>query len=453
MACVIPFGKVETKPTPMGMIQGFVNDEILKERKIWAKRHLLLAYDDIYSIEYMQQKLLPWWRKEFNDFNAMLSAAAKDYDTLMERCAAFDRQLMEQADKAGGKQYAQLIALSYRHVFASGKIVIGPDGGLLFFHKECFSNGCIATVDVSYPACPFFALFAPELLKGMMQPIFEFAASDKWKFPFSPHDVGTYPKANGQAYNPTKIEGQMPVEECGNMIIMAALAAAGDQNAKFAEKYWGLLTQWAAYLKEKGLNPENQLCTDDFAGHLAHNTNLSLKAINALGAYAMMCDMLKKPEAAAYKDAAKQMAVEWVKMADDGNHYRLTFDGPDTWSMKYNLVWDRILGLGLFPPEVAAKEVAHYLRVQNKYGVPLDGRKDYTKSDWLVWCATLATDPQDFRKLINPLRLFCNETPDRCPFTDWYDTKTAKCVGFRARPVIGGIFIKMLAEDAVPWRK
>jgi len=30
-----------------------------------VSRHVLLGYDDIYSIEYMQQKLLPYWRKEF----------------------------------------------------------------------------------------------------------------------------------------------------------------------------------------------------------------------------------------------------------------------------------------------------------------------------------------------------------------------------------------------------
>lgn len=432
LACGMPLGQVEDKP---------------------VARHLLLAYDDVYSIEYMHKKLLPWWRKTYPDFNAMLAAADKDYLSLVDKCAAFDASLVAAAEKAGGPEYARLIAMSYRHVFASGKPAIGPDGGLLFFHKECFSNGCIATVDVSYPASPFFALFAPEFLKGMTEPIFEFAASDKWTFPFAPHDVGTYPKANGQVYSAGKIQGQMPVEECGNMIIMAGLAAVAEGNAKFAEKYWKLLTQWAEYLKEKGLNPENQLCTDDFAGHLAHNTNLSLKAINALGAYGMLCGMLGKPEAAQYKETAKNMAAEWVKMASDDDHYRLTFDKPGTWSMKYNLVWDPILKLGLFPEDVAKKEIAYYLKIQNKYGLPLDNRKDYTKSDWLVWCATMASNPEDFQKLIAPLYLFCNETKDRCPFTDWYDTKTAKCVGFRARPVIGGIFIKLLAENGVPWQK
>jgi hypothetical protein len=431
IACALPLGEV--------------GDQLIR-------RFLILAYDDIYSIEYMHTKLRPWWWKEYGSFEQMLEYCARHCGSLVRKCEVLDAELAGDARRIGGNRYADLIGLSYRHVFASGKIVAGPNGEPWYFNKECFSNGCVDTVDVSYPASPFFALFEPALLKGMTEPVFEFAASDKWKWPFSPHDVGQYPKANGQVYNPTKLEGQMPVEECGNMVIMAALASRAEGNAKFAERHWKLLTQWAEYLKEKGLDPENQLCTDDFAGHLAHNANLSLKAINALGAYAMMCDMLGKQEAASYRDTAKRMACEWVKMADDGDHYRLTFDKPGTWSLKYNLVWDRILDLNLFPPEVAQEEVAYYLKAQNKYGVPLDMRKDYTKSDWLVWSASLVTSKGDFEKLIGPLHRFCQETPDRLPFTDWYDTRTAKCVGFRARPVIGGIFIRLMDDEAT-WKK
>lgn len=417
-----------------------------------AMRYLILAYDEEYAIEYNGTKLVPWWRQKLGSLNALINQASARRGELMKRCAALDEELMYDAESVGGPEYARLIALGYRHTLASGKIVAGPDGTPWFFHKENFSNGCIATVDVSYPASPFFALFEPVLLEGMLKPIFEFAQSKDWEWPFAPHDVGTYPKANGQVYGKGKIEQQMPVEECGNMILMTALAVRARGKADFAGAHWELLTQWADYLKEKGLDPENQLCTDDFAGHLAHNANLALKAINALGAYAMMADLLGKPEGAAYRDAAKEMAAAWVKMADDGDHYRLTFDTPGTWSMKYNLVWDALFKLDLFPAEVAAKEIAYYKQVQNTYGLPLDNRKDYTKADWLVWCASMAKDKADFEALIAPLYAFCQETPDRVPFTDWYDTKTAKCVGFRARPVIGGIFIKLMADPNI-WSK
>ena len=154
----------------------------------------------------------------------------------------------------------------------------------------------------------------------------------------------------------------MPVEESGNMLILVAAIAQIDGNTRTAERL--LAAAVAAgpdILKAKGLDPENQLCTDDFAGHLAHNANLSLKAIVALGGYAQMCEMAgRTAEAADYRQAAEEFARQWLKLADDGDHYRLAFDRPGTWSQKYNLVWDRLLGLNLFPPEVARKEIAFY---------------------------------------------------------------------------------------------
>jgi hypothetical protein len=425
-----------------------------------VERVVTLAYDDIFSIEFMGHKLRPWYYKAHGGFLPMLETLVRSRLKLWHFCSRFDARVLDDARQIGGQAYARLVAISYRHTWASGKVVVSPDGSEpWFFHKECFSNGCMATVDVSYPASPFFALFSPRVLNGMCAPVFEYAASDAWPFTFAPHDVGRYPKGNGQVYSTDRKTGelradrQMPIEECGNMILMTAAAAKASGRAEFAARYWGLLTQWAEYLRDNGLDPENQLCTDDFTGHLAHNTNLSLKAINALGAYAMLCDMRGLNHAAVeYRAAAKDMARRWPEMADDGDHYRLAFDKPGTWSMKYNLVWDRVLGLDLFGPEIARKEVAFYLKTQNAYGLPLDNRADFTKSDWLVWSATLAEKQADFEALIGPLYRFVNESPDRVPFSDWYFTSTAKVRGFRARPVIGGAFVKFLTDKGL-WNK
>ncbi|MGH9518867.1 MAG: glutaminase domain-containing protein, partial [Terriglobales bacterium] len=324
-----------------------------------------------------------------------------------------------------------------------------------FMPKENFSNGSISTVDVIYPSAPEFLLLNPKLVEAQLEPVLRYADSPRWHFPFAPHDLGVYPLANGQQYGggETSEENQMPVEETGNILILADAVAHAQDNADFARRWWPLLTRWAAYLEQKGFDPENQLSTDDFAGHLAHNANLSIKAIEALAAYAQLAQQLGHRDVAdRYSATAHSMARRWVALANDGDHTRLAFDHPGTWSEKYNLVWDQVLGLGLFPASVKAREVAFYRAHLNRFGLPLDDRANYTKLDWSVWSATLAGSQADFSDLIAPVYRFLDETPDRVPMTDWYDTQTGKQVGFQARSVVGGVFIKMLADPAL-WRK
>ena len=414
-------------------------------------RHLLVGYDDLFSLEYFRRPVRPWWNRDEKGVEAMLLAAIGDYEELAKRCRAFDQALVEDLEAVGGPEYARLAALSYRQAVAAHKLAADYDGTPLFFSKENASNGSIATVDVTYPSAPLFLLLSPPLLEAMLAPVVEYAMSPRWKFPFAPHDLGRYPHANGQRYGggETSEENQMPVEESGNMLILAAALARASGNADFAEKYWDKLSEWAAYLLEKGMDPENQLSTDDFTGHLAHNANLSLKAIIALAAYSDLARQLGHGETAIeYRRHAEYMAVRWTGMADDGDHYRLAFDQPGTWSQKYNLVWDRILGLDLFSVYVARKELAWYLSVQNQYGLPLDNRSQFTKLDWIVWTATLSEDRDTFRRFIEPVYRFANETPDRYPLTDWYWTHDAKRRGFTARSVVGGVYMPMLADPA-----
>ncbi|MCC6234587.1 MAG: DUF4965 domain-containing protein [Verrucomicrobiales bacterium] len=420
-----------------------------------VQRWAMVAYDDVFSIQYMKRNLRPYWRRNGGDDQALLAASAREREALVRRCEAFDAELMADLERVGGPNYAALGALAYRQCFAAGKFVADANGKPLQFCKENHSNGCIATSDVFYPMAPQFLLFGPTLTKSFLVPFMNYATSERWKFPFAPHDLGTYPHANGQVYGGGERteENQMPVEETGNLLILMGALAQMEGNAGFASLYWPQLQRWADYLVSKGFDPENQLCTDDFAGHLAHNVNLSAKAICGLGAFAKLCDLRGEAQTAArYRGLAEEFARRWVKEAADGDHYRLAFDKPGSWSQKYNLVWDRVLGLKLFPPEVARTEMAYYRRMQNEYGLPLDNRETYTKLDWILWTATLTGERSDFDALLEPVMRFVNATPDRSPLTDWYQTKTAKKVGFTARPVIGGVFLPML-QDGAMWKK
>lgn len=429
MAVVLNLGKVSAEP---------------------VARHILLSYTEEYAIQLMGQNLRPYWQRDNKPVSTMLDEATRDYAALEARGLAFDNQLVDDLTRSAGEHYAWLCTLSYRQAIAAHKLVAGPVGEPMLFAKENFSNGDIATVDVLYPSAPLFLFFNPSLLKAQMLPVLEYAAMpNRWKFPFAPHDLGQYPLANGQEYGGGEKteEDQMPIEETGNMLILMDAYERTSHDRALAERFWPLLTKWAEYLKEKGLNPENQLSTDDFAGHLAHNANLSIKAIDGLAAYASMARTLgHKGTADQYQALAHKMVNDWIELAKDGDHYKLAFDAPGSWSQKYNLVWDKVMGYELFPHHIRETEIAFYKTKLNTYGLPLDSRKDYTKLDWEVWTATLADHPDDFNALIDPVYRWTNETTSRVPLTDWYDTITGKQVGFQARSVVGGVFIKALSD-------
>ena len=414
-----------------------------------VNRHVLLAYDDGYSIEYLGRKLRPYWRRDGQTAAGMLAVSEAQYQSLEDRGKHFDAELTSDLARVGGKDYAWLATLAYRQTFAAHGFAVDIDDTPMLFPKENFSNGCISTVDVLYPSSPFFLFFNPALLESQLKPVLEYSALPRWKFPFAPHDLGTYPLANGQVYGGGELteENQMPVEESANMLIMMDALGRAQGNQHLAEQYWPQLTKWANFLLTDGLDPANQLSTDDFAGHLAHNANLSIKAIEGIDAYAQMATKLGKMDVAnKYATSAKQMAGQWVGMAQDGDHYKLAFDKPGTWSQKYNLVWDLLLGMDLFPSSVRKTELAFYLLHLNQYGLPLDNRADYTKLDWEIWTATLSDEPSQFTVLMDPIAKWLRETPTRVPLGDWYDTKTGVALHFQARSVVGGVFVKALAD-------
>ena len=414
--------------------------------------HIAVGYNDIKSVQYFGENIEAYWRRNGDTFDDIVTKSILEYDDIMLRVFNFEEELLAKA-RTVSEAYADILSLSYRQTIAAHKLT-WHDGEIQFFSKENYSNGCMATVDVTYPSIPLFLLYAPELVEGMLNPIFKLVEKGLWDYPFAPHDVGTYPLANGQAYGFTLMYArdtdplykQMPVEECGNMLLCVAALCAAKKDLGYFEAHYPILKQWADYLADVGYDPENQLCTDDFAGHLAHNCNLSVKAICGLGAFAkMLRDTGREAEASRYRALAESMAASWEEEALDGDHYKLAFDQDGTWSIKYNLVWDKLLNLSLFSQKVYDLEIAYYKTKFNPYGLPLDSRSDYTKTDWEMW-ATVLSDDQEFTDMIvSHMWDFLQDTPDRVPFSDWIFTSAPKMRGFQARSVQGGLFINLLS--------
>jgi hypothetical protein len=311
----------------------------------------------------------------------------------------------------------------------------------------------MGTVDVNYKSAPLFIYANPELMKGMLDPIFDYCRGDKWKFPFPAHDLGLYPKANGQVYKnfhlPDQTEvAQMPVEECGNMLTLTTSVCMREGHADYAAAQWDQLSQWADYLVEHGLDPVAQLVTDDFTGMMGHSVNLSAKSVVAIACYAKLAEMQgKKDTHAKYRAIAEDYAAKWQRMADDGDHYRLAFDRPGTWSQKYNLAWDTVFGLELFPKAVMRRELAFYAAKRLDYGTPLDSRSPAAKPEWAIWVASMAESKETFEAFVAPIYRYVNETPNRVPLADIYFAHTGRRRANQARSVVGGFFMKLLADQ------
>lgn len=439
--------------------------------------HLLLGYDDVASIQYFDLTAKAYYARNGKTIIDALRYCHSERENIYRRLDALDQQLLSDARRIGGESYAALVVASYRQSICAHKIIADKDGNVVFLSKENDSNGCIGTADVSYPSMPLYLLYAPELVRGLCRGILKFANMPVWKYDFAPHDVGRYPHAtgqvyglareaygmgetdvihNGECYPPLYLEEsdeniynhykQMPVEECGNMILMLAAAARADGDVALVKEYLPTLKMWVKYLEKYGEDPGEQLCTDDFAGHLAHNVNLAFKAVYGMAGYAYLMEKLgEADEAAYYRAESSRMAKTVYEKAKTENGTALTLDGKG-WSLKYNAVWDVLLDLHLLPDEFFANERKTYLEKTNIYGVPLDSRADYTKSDWILWCAAMSDEEGTVEAYSAPIARYMAETSTRVPFGDWYDTKTGRIEHFMGRSVQGGIFMPLLKE-------
>ena len=416
----------------------------------------MFGYDDTYSIQYFNNNRKGYWAnngkttilKRFEDLY-------ENYDDIMLRCRLVDKQIYNDGYAVGGTKYAEILASVYRQVNAAHKLFTDGKGNLMFMSRENNSGGFINTLDVTYPSQPLYWIYSPALAKAMITPVFEYSALGKWNYDFPNHDLGHYPIANGNHYgNPADGSGStMPVEQSGNMLTLAAIIATQDGDLDYLRKYLPYMTKWANYLVKNGKDPANQLCTDDFMGHSARNTNLAAKAIMGVMSYSEICRMLGDEEQAEeYKAKAKDMAAFWKKNAyttDGGTHYLLNFGAnTNTWSDKYNLVWDKIWGWDLML-DVRNTEMSYYMNKMQTYGLPLDSRGNYCKNDWQMWTMGFADVESERTRLINTLWKYINETSSRVPVSDNHDVLSGRQAMFQARSVVGGYWMRVFVEQFI----
>ena len=426
----------------------------------------VIGYDDVASVYYFGERLKGLWTHTYATIQDAMAAAAGEHAAMLSKSVAHDADLSARLCAKAGRlcdEYASLGALAYRQTLAALKPVWSASrSDWWVFLKEISTNGDMQTMDVIYPASPMLLYTSPDLLRRMLLPVLAYAANEtsiKYGSPYSPHQLGTYPIGN----DTTAEQEPMPLENSGNMLFMLLALAQRQGGAAAAEwigPYLPLLRRWADELVRTAEFPADQLCTDDFTGKLTNNTNLGAKGTLAIRAFAELCALVAPGAracdgAAALSGVADKYARTWqayAYTASPSPHYKMSFNPVrgvnDSWSLKYNLLWQRLLRFDPppFPDHVIRAEVAYYKAKANPYGVPLDPRHSWVKTDWLSWVAALGETTEEWATLFAPIFRFANTTSSRHPFTDLYDTQTGlqSWGSFIARPVIGGIFAKML---------
>lgn len=399
----------------------------------------------------------PLWLSYFPDTASLLKWHYHDFDNAVKLASNYSEQLAHDALESGSEQYKDIVALSARQVMGATTFAGTPESPLLFL-KEISSNGNFQTVDVIFPSFPFFLYTNPRWLAYLLEPLIEHQLSGQYPNQYSMHDLGThFPNATG---HPDGDDEYMPVEECGDMLIMGLalinslkydtkpasiwsiseentektsfehaesafpldvntegiddswggpISAKGDKQAqKWIGKSYRLWKQWTGYLVRETLIPSTQLCTDDFAGWLANNTNLALKGIIGIKAMSEISELMGETEDASYY---RQIADEYIEkwegygMSRNGKYAKLAYTWAGSWTTLYNLYADSLLCFHLpasdapvmsrvhqkpisskssakklfIPDRIYKTQSDWYHNVRQRYGLPLDSRHLYTK--------------------------------------------------------------------------
>ena len=410
---------------------------------------VVFLVDEQWPMWFFHQLFTPYVQHVIGDWSKQVIAALQDYGSLAQQAALYDAQVIGELTELVGPKLTTLMALIHRQVLGSTLTVWNEERQTPWvFLKEMSTGGDVSTMDVVYPAAPFYVALAPEALRLMLLPLLAYSNNEtnsKYDYPWAPHHLGAWPVCDIVSEQ----QEQMPIEESGNFILMlAAIAQRQAGQVAYLGPYRGLLETWAQYINDSLPDPEQQLCTDDFEGPSPHNANLAAKGVLGLNAYAILLRYFGENDRADAWDArAASLAQDWMRLAVDPagelKHYKQRYDQNGTWSTKYNLIWQYILGTSAFPDEVRVTENAYYQTQAARYGIPLDNRHSYQKSDWFSWMAALAFDNATQQaRIVDFLYDFANTSPSRLPFSDLFDVTNNQATGtaFSARAVMGGLY-------------
>ncbi|KAL4980869.1 hypothetical protein BDW66DRAFT_699 [Aspergillus desertorum] len=402
------------------------------------------------AINYLGKPYTGYYRAHYPNTSKALSHFFDDYPAAVVESEIVDAEMAAQAVVAGGSKYADIVSLSARQAWGGIDLTI-PDDSLdtsevLAFVKELSSNGNLNTVDVIMPAFPMYYVMDPDYIRHLLEPMMRYLAAGRWQLPYTIHDMGThYPNAIG--HDDQKAE-PMPIEECGNLmvLVLAYVRATGD--SAWADQYIDILKKYADYLVENSIDIELQLSSNDAAGPLANETNLAIKAAVGLKAFGELSGLNEYSRVG--EERASLFFNQGLGTDETESHFVLQYPNqPTSWKIPYNLYPDVLFDLKTFPKRAYQMGNTFFRSVRAEYGVPLDNRQDWAKSDWNMWLAGTFDDETTRHEFIDDLWAFVSNGKHNWPFSDRYvatsamDREPGLPVMCRARPTVGGHFALM----------
>ncbi|THH26635.1 hypothetical protein EUX98_g7549 [Antrodiella citrinella] len=214
-----------------------------------------------------------------------------------------------------------MISISLRQAFAVPEVTVSKntDGSfnasdVLIFRKEISSSERANTVDMLYTMWP------PSQVNILTHSVFMISVSIILRQGVTT-TVGLSVRSQGSpAVYKNVAQGKdfaMPIEECGNMLVMVLSYTQHTGDHSLITTYFNLLGQWADYLVANALSPPDQLSSDAFAGSLVNQTNLAIKGIIGISG---MSEIAKMSFATSYVSQFQTLAISTV-----GKHLTLSY--------------------------------------------------------------------------------------------------------------------------------
>jgi hypothetical protein len=407
------------------------------------------------AIDYLGEPYTGYYRAFYPDTVDAVSAFLDDFNEAQGESIALDSITAIRSKRSSGQKYSDIVTLSTRQAYAGIDLTIPHDSldtsDVLAFVKELSSDGNVNTIDVIFPALPMYYVMEPEYIRLLLEPVMRYLQAGRWKLPYMIHDLGThYPHAIG--HDDQKAE-PMPVEESGNILILAYAYTVASGNTEWAAQYMPLLQGYADYLVGVGLDIPNQLSTNDAAGPLPNETNLAIKSAVGLNAFGKLAGLTKYSRIG--KEYAHTLYNDGLATDKVKSHFVLRYRRHNkSWKIPFNLYADVLLDLHTFDQAALDMGCDFYPSVRSKAGMALDNRQDWAKTDWNIWTAGTCTgSSRDM--FVDDLWTFMTNGLNTWPFSDRYFVHGGKghkpgvAILLRARPTVGGHFALVALEGAM----